>query len=492
MDLSEELQACLNELVAAGPVEVRENGGRATPFSGVSWEVRGAAAKPLLHLWSENYNLTRRVLAITDHSEERLALAVERFGRSKPDRLEFIRREVERSARELSRNAFCALLQSRLAEWFPDESIESISAAADLEHSISGNYVHGLLRRGSALYAFFAVPEGESASVADNCLTFALLWLDRARQLQIRGAVCGLRLILPKETVRRVMHRASALRANLAISFFARDAVLETLKSVNSTQVTNVENCLVPHRESQALLDAARHAIEPVLSLSRHAISVHASAHSGEVWLRFRGLPFARWDDGSVYFGFPDAQTKLTAASKAGLKDLIQQLENFRHPLAGETRHALFRAQPERWLEAIIRQDVSCVDASLDTRFVYSQVFARVAGDHGILDLLTVNHSGRLAILELKASEHIHLPLQAADYWLRIRRHLEDRDFARHGYFPGIALQMVPPLVYLVAPAIRFHPSTDILLRYLTPELEIIRVGVSENWRRGIRVVMRR
>jgi hypothetical protein len=454
--------------------------------------VRGAAAKPLLHLWSEHYNLTRRVLAITDHSEERLALAVERFGRRKPDRLEFIRREVERGARELSRNAFCSLLQSRLAEWFPDDSIESISSAADLEHSISGNYVHGLLRRGSTLYAFFALPDGEPASIADNCLTFALLWLDRARQLQTRGAVCGLRLILPKETVRRVMHRASAFRANLAITFFARDAVLETLQSVNPAEVKNVETCLVPHRESQALLDAARHAIEPVISLSRYAITVHPSAHSGEVWLRFRGLPFARWDDGCVYFGIPEAKTKLTAASKSALKELLQQLENFRNPLASEFRHALFRAQPERWLEAIIRQDVSCIDASLDARFVYSQVFARVAGEHGILDVLTVNRSGRLAILELKASEHIHLPLQAADYWLRIRRHLEDRDFARCGYFPGIELQMVPPLVYLVAPAIRFHPSTDILLRYLTPELEIIRVGVSESWRRGIRVVMRR
>jgi len=35
----------------------------------MSWEVRGAGEKPLLHLWSEQFTLTRRVLAITDHSE---------------------------------------------------------------------------------------------------------------------------------------------------------------------------------------------------------------------------------------------------------------------------------------------------------------------------------------------------------------------------------------------------------------------------------------
>jgi hypothetical protein len=102
-----------------------------------------------------------------------------------------------------------------------------------------------------------------------------------------------------------------------------------------------------------------------------------------------------------------------------------------------------------------------------------------------------VTCSGRLAIGELKASEPIHLPLQAARCWLRIRRHLERCDFDRYGYFPGIELQAAPPLVYLVAPALRFHPSTYILLRFLSPELENTRVGLAEGERRGLRVVMR-
>ena len=207
--------------------------------------------------------------------------------------------------------------------------------------------------------------------------------------------------------------------------------------------------------------------------------------------LRFRGLAFARWDDGRVFFGCPDAREELEASSFPALKSLLQQLENYRHPLATETRHAYYRAQPERWLEALVREDVTRVDAALDSRFVYSQVFAHAGGEHGILDLLTVTRAGRLAILELKASEHIHLPLQAAGYWLRIRHHLEQRDFARYGYFPGIELQAAPPLVYLVAPALRFHPSTDTLLRFLSPDLESIRVGLVESWRRGLRVVMR-
>ena len=138
-----------------------------------------------------------------------------------------------------------------------------------------------------------------------------------------------------------------------------------------------------------------------------------------------------------------------------------------------------------------MREDVTRIDASLDARFVYAQVFDNSGGEHGILDVLTVTRNGRLAILELKAGEHIHLPLQAADYWLRVRRHMERGDFSRFGYFGGIELQNAAPIVYLVAPAMRFHPSTDALLTCLSPDLEVVRVGLAESWRRGLRVVMR-
>ena len=491
MDLSAELEACLKEFTSDGAIEIRENGGRVAPFSGLSWEIRGAAEKPLLHLWSENYNLTRRVLAVIDHSDERLALAVERFGRAKPDRLEFVRLEYERAQRDLSREAFCDFLGHLLAERFPDESLDSLTAAPDLEHSISGNYARGLLRRGSSHIAVLAVPDGEPADTAENSLTFALLWLDRSRNSCRHGAVVALRLILPKGAARHVAYRAAALTPDLSIELYERDPVRETLERIDPRRVGNQETWLVPHRESQALLDHSRSALDPVVALSPRAVTVHPVAQSREVLLRFRGVAFARWDDGRVFFGCPDTCEELTSSTVPALKKLVQQLEVHRHPLATESRHALYRAQPERWLEALVREDVTRVDAALDSRFVYSQVFAHVGGEHGILDLLTVTRSGRLAILELKTSEHIHLPLQAAGYWLRIRRHLDQHDFARYGYFPGIELQATPPLVYLVAPALRFHPSTDTLLRCLSPELESTRVGLAESWRRGLRVVMR-
>jgi hypothetical protein len=96
-----------------------------------------------------------------------------------------------------------------------------------------------------------------------------------------------------------------------------------------------------------------------------------------------------------------------------------------------------------------------------------------------------------LAILELKATENPELPLQAADYCARIRRHQAQGDLARFGYFPGLQLQSAPPIVYLVAPALRFHPTTDPLVKYLSAEMQIVRVGLAESWRRSLRVVLR-
>jgi hypothetical protein len=353
VEFAAELQASLQEFVSSGVVEVRENDGRVAPFSGMSWEVRGAGEKPLLHLWSDQFKLTRRVLAITDHSEDQLALTV----------------------------------------------------SPDLEHSLSGNYARGLLRRGSTYAALLAVPDGESSETADNSLTFALLWLLRARQSNPSGAITTLRIILPKDTSPTVAHRLAALHSQCRVDLYDRNPALA--------------------------LDRALPALKEIIALAPLAITQHPVAQSREVWLRFRGLPFARWDDGRIFFGIGDAREELASVSRAALKRRLHDLEAHRHPLAADTRHSRYRAQPERWLESIVREVVTRVDAALDQRFVYAQVFANAGGEHGILDLLTVTRTGRLAIIELKASEHIHLPLQAADYWLRVRRHLQSGEITR-------------------------------------------------------------
>lgn len=169
---------------------MHENGGRTSFSSSLSWEVRGDGEKPLPHLWAERCNVTRPVLAITEHSEQRLVSAVERFGRAKPDRLEFVRREFERGARQLSQEEFCEQVRT-LAEQFPDDTVESLTISADLEHSLSGNHARGLVRRGSLRYAVLAVPGGESPDTTDNCLTFAPALVKPRATLICRRNDCG-------------------------------------------------------------------------------------------------------------------------------------------------------------------------------------------------------------------------------------------------------------------------------------------------------------
>ena len=491
MPLAAELEASLRELTTASAVELRENGGRSISFHGMSWEVRGAAEKPLLHLWSEEYNLTRRVLAITDHSESRLALAVERFGRNKPDRLEFVRLDFERPARELSREEFFERLRRILAEQFPDETLDSLVISSDLEHSLSGNYARGVLKRGSLEWAVLAVPDGETPDAIENSLTFALLWFERLRHSARRSSVVGLRLIVPRGAPRTIAHRMGALDPNLSVELYERDPANETIAKLDPRGAGNIDSWLVPFRETQLLLDRARPALQPLIDMAPGAISVHPAVAEREVWLRFRGLALARWEDGRVFFGLGNPTTELTSVSRPRFTRLVNELATQRCSSVCDPRHALYRAQPERWLESVISSDVTRIDAALKPRFVYSQVLANTGGQHGIIDLLCVTRSGRVAILELKANEHLHLPLQAADYWLRIRRHLQQGELSTYGYFVGIELQPAPPIVFLIAPALRFHPSTDALLRMLSPELEIVRVGLAENWRKELRVVMR-
>jgi hypothetical protein len=142
----------------------------------------------------------------------------------------------------------------------------------------------------------------------------------------------------------------------------------------------------------------------------------------------------------------------------------------------------------------------STLDAHLDPAHVYTQVPAFAASDRGMLDLLGVLNDGRLAVIELKAEEDLHLALQGLDYWVSVRwHHLQNPDnvtglgeFQRHGYFAGLRLSGESPRVYLVAPALRIHPATEVVLRYLSPRVEWTLVALDERWRSQLKAVWRK
>ena len=108
------------------------------------------------------------------------------------------------------------------------------------------------------------------------------------------------------------------------------------------------------------------------------------------------------------------------------------------------------------------------MDAQLDPKFLYSQVPALAVGTGECLTCWASRDAAGSSMIELKASEDIQMPMQAVDYWLRVRRHQREGDFQRFGYFNGIELDSKPPLVWLVAPGLRFHSSTETVLKYLS------------------------
>lgn len=492
-----ELDRALSAIAESGRAEVREDGEWLAELAGLHCELRGEGKNPLVHLWSSERNLTRRVLRIREQSADRIVLEVQRFGRAKPGRLEFLLSESQRPAGRITREQFRARFRRILDERFPDAAIDSLTAAPDLEHSFSGLYVRGRMREGSRAWAVLAVPPGENAAAIEGSLAFGILWLDWTRQHAERQAIEGLRLFVPEGTSRFVCQRA------LALSSAARTEIFEfrepdfQMRKMDSADAGNLESWLLPRHEAESALQAAREAARRIHALALHMppagdeIGVRLAPGTDEVAYCFRGLEFGRWSKDGISFGLGDSREKLSAATEPALDRLMRQLDLHRSPLSSDTNHPLYRAAPERWIEMLTLQDPTKLDAQLDPRHLYSQVPALAGGDRGVLDLLGVTRRGRLVVIELKASEDIQLPVQAVDYWLRVRRHQREGDFERYGYFAGMELDSKPPLVWLAAPGLRFHSATETLLKYLSPEIQVTRIGWNENWRRGLKVIFR-
>jgi hypothetical protein len=174
------------------------------------------------------------------------------------------------------------------------------------------------------------------------------------------------------------------------------------------------------------------------------------------------------------------------------LEEMVDEIVRQRQGTAGDRRSALYRLQAERWLESLILQDIRLIDPSLDPRYVYPQVPAFLGADRGMIDILSVTNQGRLAVLELKVSEDIELPVQGLDYWLRVRWHQLHQEFLRKGYFRNIQVSLESPVLYFVSPQFRYHDTFPQIIKYFDSSVPLVQVGINEDWRAGIRILMKR
>ena len=487
----------LDSMVASGRVEVHEDGEWLAEFSPFQWEFCGQGANFLIHLWSERRNLTRRIVRVKEQSSDRLILEVQRFGRSRPGRLEFLHSENQRPAARVSREQFRARFERILADCFPDAKVGALSIAPDLNRSFSARYARGLMQDGSGDWALLAVPPEENSSNVEASLAFGILWLDAMRKRGERRAVRGLRVFVPEGAGRILRERSLALSASAHTEIYEFSERERRVQKMDPADVGNLESWLAPCSQMESLLAAARETAHQIPALNsagpelRDAIRQRVLPGGEQAVFAFRGLEFARWSLEGFSFGLDDPRRRLDKLSEPAFRRLIAQLSLRRSSSASETKHPLYRKAPERWLETLVLEDPARLDAQLDPRFLYSQMPALTSGDRGVIDLLGATRRGQLVIIELKASEDIQLPMQAVDYWLRVRRHQREGSFQQYGYFPGLELDQKPPLVWLVAPSLQFHSTSDILLRYLSSEIRVTRIGLNESWRRGLSVVFR-
>lgn len=487
------LKRVLSELTESGSVEVHEDGKWLASLNGFRSELRAQGKHTIVHLWSSEANLVRRIVRVVSCQPHHLQIEVQKFGAGKPGRLEFISAEHHRSAARISREQFKQRFERMLAEQSPDARVDSLSTAADLKRSFSALYTRGIMKEGRFAWAIIAAGPHENASAFEGILGFGLLWLDFARR-DAKYPIEGLRIFLPEGHALSTLERAQALSPKAGLEVYEFTEADFRVKRAEISGRGNMESWLAPRRDAELVLASAGETIRRVLGLlPQHGAAIETSVPLGsrEISFRFRGLEFASWKEGKLYCGIGDSRQPESPADLQEVSCLLQELCEKRSAGATDAKNVFFRAAPERWLEAMVRSDPENLDASLNPAHLYSQVPAMSAGEHGIIDLLGVTRHGRLVVIELKASEDLQLPLQALDYWLRVRHHLAEGDFQRFGYFSGIELRSEPPLIWLVAPGLQFHPANEIQIRYFAPDIQITRIGLNENWRRGIQVLFR-
>lgn len=421
------------------------------------------SAHVLLQAWEDHRTLSRRVIRATARERGKLELAVQLFG-GKEGKLFLLdlaspnTREWRTRGRKLEfRERFRRFLAREFSEW----RIVELTAEGNIQHSLSPAFPRALLVRGNrATAAIAAAPNSDNTAAA---LTFGLIWLAYLRAREPKLVVEELLVLLPEGEEKQTALRLACLTAPVQLYIYNED---DAAVRIDPRDAGNLDAALSTcHRAAPSRMP------DDIELLSVPGFE-QILQPDGSASLRIYGLEFAR---------LPGRATASEIVTHA------RELSRLRCE-PGSMLHA---EAPERWMESQVRTAIEQIDPTLSATPIYGQVPAFTAGDRGIADLLAIDHQGRLAVVELKASEDIHLPLQALDYWMRVADHAEKGDFTRAGYFPGMTVSTLPPKLLLVAPSIQFHSTAETILSFFRPTIEVCRVGLSASWRQEVKPMFR-
>jgi hypothetical protein len=483
----EEIRAAIAAFLgAARQPALLEPGEELLPLAADNFALELRSGRLTLQAWDRMRNLTRRVTGIAHNSVARLELIVERFPRRRGQLflLDLARPAGAEMGRRGGRLVFRERFRGFLRRQFPEWNLAEVSAEANLEFSLSPAFPRAFLKHGQHGWAAIACPpEGDAAEV----LAFGLIWLAYLRRREPRLAIEGLALYVPEGR-----HRSAALRL-LCLDPAAARFELFTYTAEDAIARLDPRD----HGNIDTRLDPCRRAMPAGSGLAEEVAALPAvervARHDGRTSLRVRGLEFAEIAEGELgelLFGLGE-RLPARAHHRDEIERLVEELGRARSPVTADRGHPLYRQYPESWLESQVRAAIETVDAGLLPDPVYGQVPAFAGGERGVMDLLAIGRDGRLAVLELKASADLHLPLQALDYWIRVKWHLDRGEFIARGYFPGCAPRPDPPRLLLVSPSLEFHPTTETLIGFFSPAIEVERVGLGADWRNRLEVMFR-
>jgi hypothetical protein len=471
----EQIAAALEEFLAENTrAAVLEEGKVLFDMREAKYRLATEHGRCTLHLWGEERNLVRRVTATTMRNGV-LRLSTHRFGQTKPQTLELVADRDRRtpSTREATRVKYLRVLERVLLRSFPEFKTDAFRTAMDLEKSFGPAYARGSLVQGQKAWAVIAVNDEETQATIDGILTLGILWLQHCRESgDGRRLYQGLKLIVPRGMAMLTLSRMAWLNANVAQwELWELDQKTEELEQRDAADHGNLMTRLMHAPNEQAAQERFAESKARVMALVPETMreTVEQRIRSGtEMAFLLHGLEFARVrmdyagnsfnSAQEITFGAGANETPLTDENEGELREMVARL--FARRIAGgDKRDPLFRMQPERWLESVLRRDVEPLDAHLDSEHVYTQVPAFAAADRGMLDLLGVTDDGRLAVIELKADEDLHLALQGLDSSAESRQRHRTRRVSAAWIFWWFAVVVRGPAAVSGGPGLAHSPG---------------------------------
>ena len=321
-------------------------------------------------------------------------------------------------------------------------------------------------------------------------ISSAILWLTKLENRR-KNPIYEIRLLGEK----KIAGKLQKLHALLSENWKRKIKVFEILKTGESKKIIdkktleiedlwrergvklNISN-VNPSRTGREIIKFAPEEIDRIFT------------KNGET-LRFSGLPFARvrkiFDAERCWFGIERDRRILSEKTFEEFENLVEELKIYRRFDSDYKRHALFRLAPEAWLEAALRRNIKLLDANLILSPIYNQF--RASNDK--IDLLALRRDGRLVIIELKVAPDREMIFQAADYWRKIELQRRKGILQKAKIFGALEISDKPAIVYLAAPTLSFHRDFRFLAKTISPEIEIYRFDLAENWRERVKVLRR-